>query len=146
MLETQPKLAYDGIMQRISASHSLIILLVLGIAPLTAYPASSQMGANLYRQYCAVCHGPHGGGDGPVADALRVKPADLTHLGRKYSGKFPELRIMNFIRGEVEVVSHGNRQMPMWGRVFLDDTGGRSEVVQMRIYALLKYVQELQMK
>lgn len=126
-------------------SHFLILLLALALAPVLAYPASSQMGANLYRQYCAVCHGPHGAGDGPVADALRVKPADLTQLGRKYSGKFPELRIMNFVRGEDEVLAHGTRQMPIWGRVFLDDSG-RSEIVQMRIYAVLKYVEQLQVK
>lgn len=134
MLETQP------------TSHYLILILALVFAPVTAYPASSQMGANLYRQYCAVCHGPHGAGDGPVADALRVKPADLTQLGRKYKGKFPEVRIMNFLRGEEEVFAHGSRQMPIWGRVFLNDGGGRPEIVQMRIYAVLKYVEQLQVK
>jgi len=104
------------------------------------------MGSDLYRQYCSVCHGQYGTGDGPVADALRVKPPDLTQLGRKYKGKFPELRIMNVIRGEDDITSHGNRQMPIWGRIFRDDTGGRPEVVQMRIYAILKYIEDIQLK
>ena len=116
------------------------------IGPVTAYSASLQMGEDLYRQYCSVCHGRNGAGDGPVADALRVKPADLTQLGRKFGGKFPELRVMGFIRGDGDIHAHGNRQMPMWGRVFLDNSGGRPEVVQMRIYAVLKYVEQLQVK
>jgi hypothetical protein len=41
---------------------------------------------------------------------------------------------------------HGNREMPMWGRVFLNDSGGRTELVQMRIYAVLKYIGEFQVK
>jgi hypothetical protein len=53
---------------------------------------------------------------------------------------------MGFIRGESEVGAHGNRQMPMWGRIFLADSGGRPEIVQMRIYAVLKYVEGLQVK
>jgi mono/diheme cytochrome c family protein len=146
MLETQPNLLHDGIMQRISAPYSLILLLVLTFAPVTAHSASSQPGADLYRQYCSVCHGPHGAGDGPVADALRVKPTDLTQLAHNRSGKFPELRVMNFIRGEERAVAHGTQQMPIWGRVFLDDSGGRPEIVQMRIYAVMKYVEELQAK
>jgi mono/diheme cytochrome c family protein len=146
MLETQPNLPYDGIVKSISESYCLIMLLALAIAPVTAYSASSQMGAGLYRQYCAVCHGPHGEGDGPLTDVLRVKPTDLTKLGRKSPGKFPELRVMNIIRGDPDVPAHGNRQMPMWGRVFLDDSGGHPDIVQIRIYAVLKYIEEIQVK
>jgi mono/diheme cytochrome c family protein len=129
-------------MHRTSTRYSLILLLMAALAP----GAAANVGADLYRQYCAVCHGQHGAGDGPVGDALRVKPADLTQLSRKYSGKFPELRVMNFIRGDAEVTAHGKRQMPVWGRVFLEDSGGRPEIVQMRIYAVLKYVEQLQVK
>ena len=146
MLETQPNSSYYQIAKRISASHCLIFFLAFASVPVTAYPASSDMGADLYRQYCAVCHGPHGAGDGPVADALRTKPTDLTRLGRAANGKFPELRVMSFIRGEAETNAHGNREMPMWGRVFLNDSGGRPELVQMRIYAVMKYIEELQVK
>lgn len=146
MLETQPKLPYYGIVQRITAPYYLLLVLVVVFAPTTAYPASSQMGADIYHQFCSVCHGPRGAGDGPVADALRVKPRDLTQLARKSGGKFPELRVMNFIRGDGEIAAHGTRQMPMWGRVFLDDSGGRPEIVQMRVYSVLKYLEQLQVK
>lgn len=48
--------------------------------PVTAdgrYSATS--GQILYLQYCAVCHGDAGQGDGPTADALDPKPADFTN-------------------------------------------------------------------
>jgi putative copper resistance protein D len=35
-------------------------------------------GQPLYAEYCAVCHGPYGYGDGPAAATLPIKPADLT--------------------------------------------------------------------
>jgi len=108
--------------------------------------AVSSAGVDLYRQYCAVCHGADAKGDGPVAGALRKKPADLTRLSRKSGGKFPELRVMNFIKGEDSVMAHGSREMPMWGALFSGMTGNRPELVQIRIYALLKYIEAVQAK
>ena len=35
-------------------------------------------GAPLYAQNCSLCHGAAGRGDGPLADKLRIRPADLT--------------------------------------------------------------------
>jgi len=47
--------------------------------PLVPYHAISiANGARLYRDSCAVCHGVAGYGDGPAADGLKPKPADLT--------------------------------------------------------------------
>jgi mono/diheme cytochrome c family protein len=62
--------------------------------PIQPTPATS--GKEMYNQYCAVCHGTGGKGDGPAADALKKKPADLTQLTRKNNGTFPELHVMNF--------------------------------------------------
>jgi len=145
MVENATELPYDEIMQRISASHYLIILL-LAFAPAAAFARGSEMGAALYREYCVVCHGTLGAGDGPVADILRVKPPDLAQLARKSGGKFPELRVLNLIRGEAQVLSHGSREMPIWGQVFLNESGQRPEIVQMRIYAVMKYLEEIQAK
>jgi putative copper export protein/mono/diheme cytochrome c family protein len=52
----------------------------------TTYYASTQpytapsvaRGAPLFSENCAVCHGAGGRGDGPMADKLPVRPADLT--------------------------------------------------------------------
>ncbi len=38
----------------------------------------SMYGPDLYRLYCATCHGRDGKGNGPAAAALKVPPPDLT--------------------------------------------------------------------
>lgn len=38
-------------------------------------PADTEAGHADYQIYCASCHGPTGGGDGPVAASLPIKPA-----------------------------------------------------------------------
>ena len=46
-------------------------------------------GKTEYQHYCATCHGTEGKGDGPTASLLKVKPADLTQLSKKYNDTFP---------------------------------------------------------
>ena len=47
------------------------------VNPIPATEESIAAGAAIYSQYCAVCHGPEGRGDGPGGAALEPKPADL---------------------------------------------------------------------
>ena len=51
---------------------------------------------------------------------------------------------MGFIKGDLSPTSHGSREMPMWGRVFQDMNGNRQELVQMQIYSLLRWVEQMQ--
>ena len=45
----------------------------------TGYSAQSiARGQSLFLENCAACHGPQGRGDGPTAQSLTTKPADLT--------------------------------------------------------------------
>jgi mono/diheme cytochrome c family protein len=46
--------------------------------PLADNKKAAQKGAALFSQNCIECHGDEGKGDGPNADLLDVKPADLT--------------------------------------------------------------------
>jgi mono/diheme cytochrome c family protein len=48
-----------------------------------APPANDRVarGAVLYAAYCSGCHGPHGHGDGPVADVLDLTPTNLRAPG-----------------------------------------------------------------
>ena len=75
----------------------LIGLCTLGGAQKTnvvAVPAprtSATSGKEMYLAYCATCHGKEGKGDGPVASALKVPPADLTTLSKRNDGKFPSV-------------------------------------------------------
>ncbi len=73
------------------------------------------IGKTEYQSGCASCHGVDGKGTGPVADALKTKPADLTMLAKNNNGVFPLGRIYDIIDGREEVKSHGARDMPIWG-------------------------------
>ena len=72
----------------------------------------------MFRQYCSPCHGMDATGDGPVADTLKKKPANLTLLSKNNGGKFPYDHVYNMIDGQEVVASHGTREMPIWGLVF----------------------------
>jgi putative copper resistance protein D len=54
----------------------------------TYHAISVANGLHLYRENCALCHGVAGYGDGPVAEDLKPKPADLTakHTGDHTAG------------------------------------------------------------
>jgi len=60
-------------------------------------------GLEMYRTYCAVCHGVAGKGNGPAAPALRQAPPDLTLLSKKRGGEFPSFRVSNIIQGDAEI-------------------------------------------
>lgn len=111
-------------------------------APLTS-PSSGQQ---MYKSYCASCHGEAGKGDGPAAPALKVAPSDLTQLAKNNSGKFPSERVASILRGQATVTAHGNRDMPVWGPVFWHMSRGHEGEVQQRIANLTRYIQSLQQK
>ncbi len=46
--------------------------------PVEADAVSLQRGQILYSLNCAICHGPNGKGDGPMAEHLQTPPEDLT--------------------------------------------------------------------
>lgn len=47
-------------------------------------PASAPPGRRLYVRWCATCHGPDGGGNGPAAPSLVPRPRDFTRGLFKY--------------------------------------------------------------
>src|SRR5579872_7071818 len=84
----------------------------------TVKSTSPASGEEMFKTYCAVCHGTDGKGGGPAASALKVPPADLTQLSKKNGGKFPALKVMSAIRGEGDLPAHGTKEMPVWGSLF----------------------------
>jgi mono/diheme cytochrome c family protein len=102
-------------------------------------------GLDLYREYCAVCHGVSGKGDGPAASATKKHPTDLTHLTRTHGGKFPTLAVQTSIKGNNSIVEHGTGEMPVWGSI-LNQSGAQKALGDMRVTALVKYVESLQDK
>jgi mono/diheme cytochrome c family protein len=101
-------------------------------------------GAALYMTYCASCHGMSGRGDGPVAEFLRVRPANLTRFATENSGVFPTAKLQRVIDGR-DVGSHGNPDMPVWGDAFRVSRGGLSEPgVNARIDAIVRFLDSIQ--
>jgi len=74
--------------------------------PIDATEESIAMGAELYAQSCAVCHGENGEGDGPSAEGLDPKPADMH-----------EEHVQELSDGALfYIISHGRPEtaMPAW--------------------------------
>jgi mono/diheme cytochrome c family protein len=78
-------------------------------------------GQELFREYCASCHGVDARGGGPVASSLSVPPPDLTKLGEKFGRPLPVARMEEFIDGRSMVTAHGRSDMPVWGRDLYHD-------------------------
>ena len=78
----------------------------------------SLKGPDLFRTYCASCHGREGKGDGPVAPALNSKVPDLTTISQRHGGVFPEKWVSELIEGPKSILAHGSREMPIWGSLF----------------------------
>ena len=113
------------------------------ISPTLANP--SLVGADTYAFYCAPCHGKDGKGRGPIADALKTLPADLTKLSARNGGPFPKDRVRAFVtNGEQNPIpAHGTSAMPVWGPTFraLDPN---DKVVSVRIFNVVGYLESIQ--
>ena len=103
-------------------------------------------GAEMYKQYCAVCHGPDGKGDGPAASALKTAPPDLSTLAKRHDGKYPDDYVANVLRNGAKAPAHGTAEMPIWGPLFSTMNQADQGMVSMRISNLTKYVKSLQQK
>ena len=106
---------------------------------------SAGSGVDMFQAYCVACRNKDGKGNGPAAPALKKAPADLTQLSKKNGGKFPELKVLNVIKGDVAVPSHGSKDMPVWGNVLKQPSRGDSELM-LRLGNLTKYVESIQAK
>ena len=103
----------------------------------------SVKGPDLFRAHCAACHGLDAKGNGPMAATLKTKPANLTVLAKNNGGKFPSARVSRTIMGDVILISHGSREMPIWGPIFhqIEDDKDFGEV---RLQNLVKYLESIQ--
>jgi mono/diheme cytochrome c family protein len=124
------------------------------IANVVAYIESLQLaatgandaGAQLFREYCASCHGVSGRGDGPVAGHLRKAPPDLTRYSARNDGVFPSERLRQIIDG-TGVGAHGDRDMPVWGDAFRAARDGLTpEAAKRRIDAIVRHLGLIQQR
>jgi mono/diheme cytochrome c family protein len=124
----------------------------IGLAvPLDARPrqrdgAATANGAELFKTYCASCHGATGTGHGPAAVALRHEPPDLTLLAKKNGGMFPAARVRRIVEGR-DVDSHGDRDMPIWGDAFRPTHEGRTQdLADARIALIVRFLDSIQQR
>jgi mono/diheme cytochrome c family protein len=109
--------------------------------PVTATRADS--GVEMFKAYCASCHGIDGKGAGPAAVALKMPPADLTLLKQNNGGKFPPTKVYLVIEGNDPIGAHGSREMPLWGPIFRS-LDADSAIKKLRIANVTKYIESLQ--
>ena len=102
-------------------------------------------GPDLYRAHCAPCHGSDGKGSGPMVAVLKIKVPDLTVLAKNNAGQFPVANVRKMITGQDVLLSHGSREMPIWGPIFhqIEDD---KDFGNVRVENLVKYLQSIQQK
>lgn len=126
-----------------------LILLAMASVSARAQDFSTYTGEELYKRFCASCHGARARGDGPVAKTLRMEVPDLTRIAQRHSGKFPADQIRKIIDGRTVLPPHGSRDMPVWGFEFHrqnEDAGNpdpqhRTTVIIQRLTDYLRSIQ-----
>jgi mono/diheme cytochrome c family protein len=114
----------------------------------TGPKANIAAGKVLFHQNCSVCHGLDGKGpdSGSIYDLEPekwVKPADLTALSERNSGKFPADRVRDAIYFKGSIPAHGTPEMPAWGNVFYL-LKSRPKVLEERVRDLSAYIDSIQ--
>lgn len=142
--------------QRPHASVTVQVMLIAGLICLMSVTACRNSepkeaaiagGRADFQAYCASCHGRDGKGNGPVADRLKTRPADLTQLSKKFDGVFPSEYVLRTIDGRQEIMAHGSRTMPVWGKIWRSEDDPQSEIETQRILTeLLSYIESIQEK
>jgi mono/diheme cytochrome c family protein len=105
-------------------------------------------GQRLFSAYCSSCHGSLALGNGPVAPALRTPPADLTRIAERAGGTFDAARVAAYIDGRTRIEAHGDREMPVWGRMFDDRNenlmGDETLLSPGMIFNIVEYLASIQ--
>lgn len=131
---------------------SLVVAAFL-LTPGLAAPAAAQeykqttAGAEVFRTYCASCHGLAAGGDGPLASVMNRKPANLTEIAKRNGGNFPAELVFRTIDGRQPVRGHGGPDMPVWGDAFLRSReAGDADRVKAVIQSLVDFLDSIQVR
>lgn len=110
---------------------------------------SGYNGAQLYKRFCASCHGVQGLGDGTVAPSLNVMVPNLIYIARRHGGEFPADLVRRIIDGRAVEVPHGSRDMPVWGYEFRKAVTGGATVdsaTDELVNRLVDYLRSIQKK
>jgi mono/diheme cytochrome c family protein len=132
----------------------MAVAMTLGAPGAFAAAERIDIGKREYDANCAACHGASGKGDGPVGALIKSRIPDLTVLSKNNGGVFPVLRVYEVVDGRQQVLAHGTRDMPIWGKRYTiegtpiyDDYPYDTEgFVRGRILVLIDYLYRLQAK
>ncbi len=134
--------------KRLLSTSGLAVIFGIGLPVLAQHAQLPDTyvppGKQLYRNYCAACHGLDGRGEGPVSRSLRKPPPDLTGLAKRHGGKFPDDYVTEVVRFGLTYSSHGSSDMPVWGPIFQDEEHYNEAAVRQRIKNLCEYLESLQ--
>ena len=131
----------------------LVLVSALSVnATAFAQTATTDRGQKEYEARCGICHGLDAKGNGVFSQALKVAPPDLTLLARNNGGVFPAERISGVIDGRIEIVSHGPRDMPIWGALYAVDAAKRfpeipyaqETYIRASVLQLVEYLSRIQ--
>ena len=108
-------------MKNIISNLLLLSLLAVSASKAFANPPAAYEGRRLFVSYCLLCHGTEGKGDGPLAKAMKISPADLTTTVRTRSDTI----LTKIITGEGKQTITGrdrhnllSEAMPEWKNLF----------------------------
>jgi mono/diheme cytochrome c family protein len=101
-------------------------------------------GKQIYKEYCAACHGRDGQGQGPASPSLITPPPNLTTLAKRNGGTFPTEYVSNMLRFGPGVVAHGSSEMPVWGPIFLYIERYNEAAVRQRIKNICDFLESIQ--
>jgi cytochrome c len=139
----------------------VVTVAAIAIASICHAQTTSDIGKSEFMSNCAACHGVDGKGNGPVANALKTRPTDLTTLAKNNGGVLPVNALHEIIDGRNTVASHGTREMPVWGYRLVppshhaltpsDDfivvpPASAESIVSMRILAIIDYINRIQQR
>jgi len=135
-----------GVAAAILVTALLLLPGLAGTAGAQQYKQSTA-GSEIYRTYCASCHGTAARGDGPIASAMTKKPANLTEIAKRNGGLFPSELVFKTIDGQQPIRGHGGPDMPVWGDVFSKSReAGDADRVKAVIQSLVDYLESIQLR
>ena len=126
----------------------VLLVVALGLAACVE-KERTPTGAEDFATYCAACHGAGGKGDGPAAEGLDRKPADLTRIAARNGGEFPGTRVMAKIWGYTGG-RNGASPMPQFGPLLQGDLvpydggDGIATPTPVRLVQIAEYLKTIQ--
>ena len=95
-----------------------------------------------------MCHGNDGKGNGPppANSPFTEPPPDLTAVGKRHNGEFPDAYVATVLRNGLTLPDHGTAEMPVWGVIFKSGAKSDESQVTLRITRLTGYLKSIQSK